>query len=116
MGLLRCGCGAAELVEPRARRPGLAVPRHPEPNRLRAECTLPANDRERVLRPLERVVGNAHEQVRLTRRRRRAPCDDERDHDHGDGEQESSDQSPRDTSPRSDCISTRHAVAKTVRR
>jgi hypothetical protein len=58
-----------ELVEPRARRPGFAVPRHPDTHGLRTECPLPRDDAERVPRPLERVVRDADEQVRLARRR-----------------------------------------------
>ena len=106
---------AAQLVEPRAGRLRLAVPRNPEADRLRPERVLPANDAERILRPLERVVGDADEQVRLAGCGGRAKHDDRRD-DACDGEEERDGQSPRDARPRSDCIRTRQPVANTVRR
>ena len=71
--------GAVELVEPRSSWPPFPVPRHPETDGLRAERALPTNDREWVAGPLERVVGDADEQVRLVRRGGGAQDDDRRD-------------------------------------
>jgi hypothetical protein len=108
-GLLRAG----ELVESRACRLRLALPRNLDAHRPRTECLLPADDAEGVRRPLERVVVDADEEMRLLLRLRpqREPGP-EAEH----RKQQAGDQSPRDTRPRSDCLSTRQPVAKTVRR
>ena len=91
--------GSVELDETGAARRRLAVPRHPDAHRVRAELALPAHDAERVARPLERVVVDADEQLPRRRVRPGQP-------DQSDGE----------TEPRKDCRKTRHPVAHTVRR
>ena len=116
MRLPRGGLRSLQLVEACAFGPRLAVPRHPDAHGLRTERLLPAHDGERVTRPLERVVGDSDEQMRRARRRRRTQDDDRRD-DPCDGKEDEGDgQTPGDGRPRSDCISTRQPVAKTVRR
>jgi hypothetical protein len=64
---------ARELGHARAGRLCLAVPRHPEADRLRAKRLLPANDTERIRRPLQRVVIDTHEQSWRRRGPQRKP-------------------------------------------
>ena len=108
-------CRLAPARAPSATGPvGVASPLHgtQSAHGLHAERPLPANDAERVGRPLERVVVDAHEQSRGRPRPQREPRRCRRD----DEQQRSGDQPPLDTSPRTDCRSTRQPVATTVRR
>jgi hypothetical protein len=64
---------ALQLDDPGCVRRALALPRHPHAHRIRSELALPAHDAERIGRPLERVVVDAHEERTLRVRRPEEP-------------------------------------------
>ncbi len=119
------GLGGAGELDPADRaRSRAAVPRHPDAHGIGAERALAPDDRQRVGRPLERVVVDADEQRVRPRDGRagpeRAVEQDRAGRQYGDGREpgEDGDQAPafRPVTPSSDWRRTRHAVAITVRR
>jgi hypothetical protein len=91
---------ALQLDDARRIRHAFTGPRHPHAHGVGAELALPAHDGRGLRRPLQRVVVDADEEA----------------WPHVRGPQQPDGQSDRKNKPRSDCRTTRHPVAHTVRR